>query len=646
MQYSNRVITSIFVLFLYAGSTAWGQPAEEPDNPPDPGSLPGKAILNGLETVSANDWDTAAVRRVLQAFAFGGHASDAQIEAWASMTSNDAIIQMLNFRPVNRRLSAPGRGALAVASCTSLTDLQALWSSDDSNNPMRVSDRPYYSLLNEDQMQLSPLGLFLVWSRAMHTRGCNLFLHKMAFYLTNYHASIHVRNAGVALIRDYYDDTIEALASGSNFIDLMYNAASNGALALAYGHFSNYVDPRNGQFHGNDDFAREYFQLLFGIQGTTEDEDYHENVSIENNALLLTGMFLDMEPDRFASLSRLDWFLSTIDFSDHVDATGRQIYNRTAHFDFRIGALSCLEILHEKICGGTAPVKLRALGLVAAAHPESMANTPLKIIRFFADNVITADEALALQTAWAHARFRLLKFIRAYAISTMFHSSDTFKYWSAFERNLIIYNATILNNEESFARPFFASPVVQMYDQGALAFAPIRDVFGGQTGNDAANDRYVFKNAWGANVDNPDILAVSQLAYQLEPDGASKLWQKNWGAVIPSNSGGEHIVSEVAKWLWNRFIPDGGENFDPVARAQVHALLATGFDFAAVVNRADLDAIFSSADIVEGPAAEVNAELAVMPMNFGNPDEQLRVGMAINFITMLPYTFASGGVVE
>ena len=124
------------------------------------------------------------------------------------------------------------------------------------------------------------------------------------------------------------------------------------------------------------------------------------------------------------------------------------------------------------------------------------------------------------------------------------------------------------------------------------------------------------------------------------------MWQKNWGALIPTNTSGEHLVGEVAEWLWSRFIPDRGENFDPVARAQVHALLATGFDFAAVVNRAGLDATFSSVDIIEGPAAEVNALLAAMPMHFENPEEQPRVGMAINFITMLPYTFATGGAVE
>jgi hypothetical protein len=586
------------------------------------------------------------VRRVLQSFAFGGQAGDSQIAQWAAMDPALAVTELLNFNPVNAKLSPAPAADRSGRLCTSLTDLQAFWSSDDPKNPVRVFDRPYYSLLYENETQLSPVGLFLVWARAMHTRGCNPFLHKMAFYLTNYHASIHIQNAGVALIRDYYDDTVAALVAGYDFVDLMYHAASNGAVAFAYGHWLNYVHPETGQFFGNDDFAREYFQLLFGIQGTTEEEDYHENVSIENNARLLTGMFLDMEANRFESESYIDWFVSPIVFTDHTDSVGRDIYNRTAHFDFRKRASSCLEILHEPICGATADRKLRALGPVAGAHPESMAATPLKFVRFFADTVITPDEAEALRIAWADAEYDLLLFIQAYAVSTIFHSPDTFKYWSAFERNLNVYNANILDNEESFARPFFTGPIIRMIEQGALSFAPIRDVFGGQTGNDAANDRYVFKNAWGANVENPDVLGASQEYYLLEQEGTPQLWRKEWGSVIPANAQGEHVVSEVAEWLWNRFIADGGENFDPIARAQIHSLLATGFDFAAVVDRNALDATFTSADILEGPARAVNEELARVRMNFADPAEQQRVGMAVNFISMMPYAFASGGRAE
>jgi len=598
--------------------------------------------LDGLKPLRRSDWNESAVRRVLQAFAFGGHATDAQVGEWAQMKPDQAVVEMLTFRAVNRRLSAPGDGAPDFQ-CTSMTALQQLWGSDEPANPVRQSDRSYYSMLNDDLGQLSPIGLYLTWPRAMQTRGCNLFLHKVAFYLTNYHASIHVQNAGVGLIRDYYDDTVKALLKSSNFEDLMYQAAVNGAVALAYGHFSSYVHPVTHEFFGNDDFAREYFQLLFGIEGTLEDPEYHEGITIKNNARLLTGMMLDMEPERFGSVVRRDWLLTEIDFSDHVDAAGRDVYNRSAHIDFRNGPQSCLEILHRQVCGATAKDKLRMLGAIAASHPESLANTPLKLVRFFGDTAITPEEAEGLRAAWKDAGMDILLFLRAYAISRQFHDGDSFKYWSAFERNLIIQNAATLDNEEAFAKPFFLGPALPMLEQNALVFAPIRDVFGGQTGNDAANDRFGFRSAWSQNVDRPEALGTTEQLYRLAEDGVPRWWRKDWSTVIPPNAAGEYVVSDVAQWLWQRFIADGGTHFDLIAQAQVHALLATGFDFAAVVNRNDVDALFSSEELEDGYAAEINRELAATVMNFTDREEQARIGMAVNFITMLPYAFARTG---
>ena len=633
---------ALTVFCLVLPVTASPQTVYVPPQPLDRPSMKIGLHLDGLEVIQRKDWTSSAVRRVLQAFAFGGHATDAQIDRWARMGPEVAVRQMLTFGAVNPRLSARDDQS-GRFQCTSMTELQQFWASDDPANPVRQFDRAFYNMLIEHLEQLSPVGLYLTWPRAMHTRGCNLFLHKTAFYLTNYHAAIHVQNAGVGLIRDYYDDTVRALMASSRFEDLMYQAAINGAVAFAYGHFASYVHPLTGEFFGNDDFAREYFQLLFGIEGTTEDPEYHEGITIENNAKLLTGMMLDIGPERFGSISPGDWLLTGIDFSDHSDEAGREIYNRTAHIDFRDGPQSCLEILHQPICGSTANEKLKALGQVAASHPESLANIPLKLVRFFGDTVITQEEAKGLQDAWQDAGLDLLLFLQAYAISTQFHAGDSFKYWSAFERNLIMHNAATLDNEESFAKPFVLGPAVPMLQQNALVFAPIRDVFGGQTGNDAANDRFGFRSALNQNVDNPEALGTTEQYYRLTEDGIPHLWRKDWSTVIPANAAGDHVVGDVARWLWQRFIGDGGANFDAIAQAQVHSLLATGFDFAAVVDRNDVGALFNSEDLNKGYAAEVNHELAATVMNFTDPEEQMRVGMAVNFITLLPYAFARTG---
>ncbi|MDZ4728564.1 MAG: DUF1800 family protein [Xanthomonadales bacterium] len=629
---------------------AYAQSHFDPDRQPFPIPLQNNQIvtLSGLTTLPQEQWNAVAVRKVLQSFAFGGHASEQQIKAWSEMPPELAITQMLNFEWLSPEFSAPDGDDESPEFCQSMTELQALWGSDDPANPMRAAERRFYALLGPND-QLSPVGLYLAWSRAMYTRGCNLFLHKMAFYLTNYHASIHIQNAGTGLIRDYYDDTLSALNAGEDFIGLMLQAASNGAVAMAYGHASNYVHPITGMFSGNDDFAREYFQLLFGIEGATEDLDYHEGVSIENNAKLLTGMAPDLVLNRFDSIARFDWLLSNIDFTDHVDSTGRRVRNRTAHYDFALGPSSCLEILHQSICGSTAAEKLQALGRVAAAHPESMAAIPLKLVRFFADTVITPDEAMALQLAWDDADFDLLRFIRAYAVSSQFHDPSRWKYWSAFERNLIVHNATLLDNEEAFAKPIFTDPLLRMSAQGAIPFAPIRDVFGGQTGNDAANDRFVFKNAWAANVETPETLAAVSQILQRDGSGNPPRWSKDWRSVLPANQQGEYRVKEVAEWLWNRLITDGGQEFDMLARAQVYSLLATGFDFTLVLEFNDQalqgqEGIFTSADLQPGTIANQFYEvLAGMQLDLADPRQQHQLGMAINFISMLPFAFASGG---
>ncbi|MEJ8567533.1 DUF1800 family protein [Elongatibacter sediminis] len=643
----NQAVTRSAVLLAATliASVAQAQPRIDPGRDRVPPTLPspaGELQLEGLTLVTRTAWNTAAVRRVLQSFAFGGMADEAHILAWSNMPPEQAIVQMLDFEAVNARLSPPDGGTAAEIGCTSLTDLQNFWSSDAPDNPVRESDRPYHVMLYDNDSFVTPVGLILTWGRAMHTRGCNPFLHRMAFYLTNYHASIHIQNAGVALIRDYYDDMVSALVSGADFVGLMYHAARNGALAFAYGHALNYVHPQTGAFVGNDDFAREYFQLLFSIQGTSEDPDYHENVSIENNARLLTGMMLDQVPDRFGSTNPGDWFVSGIDFTDHQDAAGRRIYNRTAHYEFRMGDESCLEILHQRVCGATADAKLLALGPVAAAHPESMANTPLKLIRFFADAVIDETEAAALRTAWVDAEWDLLRFLRAYAISTLFHDPGRVQYWSAFERNLIVHNANTLDNEESFARAFYAGPTIRMIEQGALVFAPIRDVFGGQTGTDAANDRFVFKNAWTANVNTPGVLAQVQEEYR-DGSGEAERWQKRWDEVVPPDPDGVHRVGSVADWLWNRFIADGGQNFDVVAKAQTYSLLATGFDFGALVDPERLDARYTSDDLSDGELRATVESLAGLSLDLSDLRVQYQIGMAVNFITMLPYAFAAEG---
>ena len=644
MSFKTRLI-SLFTLIIFIVTSSIAAP------PPGKGKLGGDGKKTTLSTVKSKDWDESYVRRVLAAFTFGGLATDAQIQTWAGMKPTPAVAEILTFDAVNGKLSPPEAGDDSDLHCGSLESLQDFWSSNDPGNVMRYDDRfRYATLSNGATPQLRTNNLQITYSKAISTRGCNPFLHKMGLYLTNYHASITVHKTRAALIRDYYDRTVEALASGADFVEVMRIAASHAALARAYGHQYSTYNNNNDTFSGTDDFGREFHQLVFRIQGTTEDETYHEDTTIEHTAWMLSGMNLDIVDHAYGSENGGDWWVAPIVFTDHWDmrASPRYIKNLSNHYHSELGAASCLEILHVDICGTTADEKIAALAPVAAAHVESMENVPVTIIDFFADDNLDADKIAAIRGSWAEADFDLLTFMRDYASSKQFHSASTFKYKTAFDRNFAIANANTLTNEAVFGRNYYDSPYYPARNQGAEVFEPAHDVFGGQTGFQAANNRYIFRDAYWDNADNPGFLYDLDDTYTL--DGVIELvWTQDWGSVIPVNNNSEHVVSEVADWLWNRFIGDGGKNFDAIARAQVQALLATRRDLGYLVDADNAEAVFSSADIASDPVLTIDQNNAAALMNLLSGDTglrreaNLRVGMAVNFVTMTPYSFAMEG---
>ncbi len=643
----GRSVFVLFIIVFFSSSVLAAPPAGKGGgngNGNGNGGGGGGGKPKTLSTVKSKDWNESYVRRVLATFAYGGLATDAQIDAWGKMKPAQAVAEILTFNSVNSKLSPPEAGDDSSVYCGSLAEMQAFWSSDNPTNGMKYADRYRYATLNTN-FELRTDNVQRTWTKLISTRGCNQFLHKMALYITNYHASITVHKTRAGLIRDYYDRVVESLIDSGDFIDVMTVAATDAALARAYGHqYATYND-NTLVFNGTDDFAREFHQLLFRINGVTEDTAYHEDTTIEHSAWMLTGMNINRDVDSYGSVRASDWYMGPIVFTDHYDAytNARYLKNTTNHYYG--GANSCLEILHTQICGDNAGEKIAALAPIAAAHPESMENVPVTIIDFFADDNLDANKIAEIRGSWAEAGYDLLAFIREYAASTAFHNSNTFKYHTAFDRNLLIQNHNTLTNEEVFGREYYDSPYVRMRDQGAEVFEPAHDVFGGQTGFQAANNRYLFKDAYVQNVDKSWFLYDVIDSYTL--DGAEGAvvyeWIKDWGSVIPVDSNGEHVVADVAVWLWNHFIGDGGKNFDPIARAQVHALLAADRDFGYVVDSGNPEAVYSSDDITNGVASSADQANAAETMDFTSNSANIRVGMAVNFITMTPYAFAMEG---
>lgn len=601
----------------------------------------------GFETVSEGDWDKRAVAKVLHAFAFKGFASDKQIKKWAKMAPDLAVAEMLTFNPVNSRLSNPDVTIFENTATYngSLEQLQDYWSSENPDNPVQPPYRERYSLTSTNsvgEIVLPGWHLQLTWTHAMNIRGVNPFLHKVAMYLTNYHMAISIAKTQTIQMRDYYDNVITALSNNSTLFSILAQGATSAAVARAYGHqYNRFAGER---FIGNDDFAREFHQLFFKIQGLSEDPNYHEDITIEHTAWVLTGMRLDRVRNYYGTTSPGYWFISPINFTDHQDDFGDQINNISNHY--HAGA-DCLEILHQFICGATAKEKITNLAQVAGFHPESLQNLPVYIIDFFADDNLSDDKKSAIREAWkTNSNKDLLSFLRDYAVSKIFHDDSTVKYRSAFDRHLIIANAITGSNAESFAR--FENTFGQMAAEGAKIFDPAHDVFGGQTGLQAANNPNIFKDAYINNVKYSQRLGKTSKNYT-DTNGDTQVWIKNWAESIPANGDGEYIVKEVAEWLWQHFLGDGRENYGNFEKAYLEALLAQGTDLGYQIDPANAEQNYSEdeldSDLVK-PIIKTN-EIILMSLNSADPIERKeanrRVGLAVNFITITPYMFALEG---
>jgi hypothetical protein len=87
---------------------------------------------------------------------------------------------------------------------------------------------------------------------------------------------------------------------------------------------------------------------------------------------------------------------------------------------------------------------------------------------------------------------------------------------------------------------------------------------------------------------------------------------------------------------------------DDIARAQIRAMLATGYDFGYLVDPENLERTYSSDDIAN-IYFELNKNNAYQLMDLDSVEPDLReaanerIGLAVNFITATPFVFAQEG---
>jgi hypothetical protein len=557
------------------------------------------------------------------------------------MNPVDAVREILTFEVVNEKLS-PVQDSTPLYG-RSLEELQDFWSSDHPANPLRQDLRRFFNLLrtrSDGSAVLSAGNLQNTWIAAVNKRGLNPFRQKVGFWLTNYHMSVNLRDVSAPLIRDHFDSAMDSLEEGLPFDVVLAMGASSAAAAREYGHQNNRYNNGRKTFTGNDDFAREFHQLFFLILGAEEDPDYHENVTIEHTAWMLTGMQLDHEENAYGSSRRQDWWLAPIDYSNHRDPMGRRIFNTSLHYR------GSLEILHQNIVGSTAEEKIFQLAQIAIENPESLRNLPVAIVNYFADDNLNDEKIKVIREAWAGLEQKnLLAFLQNYASSTAFHSPDTVKFRTAFNRNMTIYNLNTVDNTESYATSY--SPKHLMRLQGAELFIPAHDVFGGQTSLNAANNPNIFKEAYNGTVDNPNRIAKTRERYT--SNSIVRTWEKDWTRLIPHEATDGYRIGRVAAWLWQRFISDGGENYTELEEAYVTGFLATGFDLGYLASTGDPDITITIDQLKSATARNTIQSLQRrrLQLRSNNPaarrEANRRVGMAVNFITMTPFMFAMEG---
>ena len=264
------------------------------------------------------------------------------------------------------------------------------------------------------------------------------------------------------------------------------------------------------------------------------------------------------------------------------------------------------------------------------------------IVQGMADDYIDESEAAALRQAWQSMQTKdFLQFIRAYAVSGLFHSPNRIKQWTSIERYLLINNRFTHSNLESYND---TTQVWRLFwDEEIRPFFPIHNVFGHQTGEEAAKSSEIFRKHISARTESGYWFNAP--AYDF--DGA--IYLKDWASNMPTDASNQYPVAHAAEWLWMRFIADM-TNYGPLEKAHLYALLATGQDLSRQVYPNDAGRVVTLAELQSDSSviATVDALAAqLMDLDSSDADDRLRanerVGQAVNFIVSTPFMLAQEG---
>jgi hypothetical protein len=594
---------------------------------------------------NSGQWNEQAVRDVLRVFAYGGAASDSDITAWANMEPSVAIVEMLGMWTINSKLAnASSGGNIGINPANgSLSRLSHFYGMTGPATSRSDFDQKYIPWSN------SPARTF---AQAVPTRGLNPFRQKIAYFESNYHLALNQDKSvtDVQMFRHYdtiANDIARSFRDSLGYEDVLANIALTAPVATQYNHKKNICD--GSIFKGNEDFAREYHQLYFGILG----------VGINRSGLTDKTTAPDGNPESFNDHEEITIPQTARALSDiQVIQLGNDSFSDLATFGTTKHCTGNLKIYAQNNSGSTAESRIKSLSKISITHPESKNSLPLIIIGGLADENLDSSNPITgtasdintkvanIQALWTSlSKKNLIEFIRKYAISSMFHNSTRVKYLSTVDRTLTNANTTVVSNME------LANGIVR-YDSEITSeninpFRPDHDVFGGQTGLEASNTDDVFRNANNSAVSGQF--------------GATGYWSSNtyvrvkdYRSFLPKSS--DITAEEIAKFLWRRILGDATySNYGALERAHLVALLASGRDLNYMLcGNVDVSACSSKDNItaessitgsvltsVNNAATTILFASGASTASINNDNE--RVGAAIDFILATPYAFVQVG---
>lgn len=556
--------------------------------------------MTSLSTLEEDSWDERKVRKVLHLFAFGSSATEEQIQRWATLSPQASIEEIISFNALNPNISPVEGGSPYLNG--ELTELSKVWESQDTD-----SEKSRFGL---DRWN-APAE---VWLRSVRDISLNPVRQRIGLLETNDHMVVNL-DASVTSrqVFRYYDDMMTTLAKGSDYGEVLNKAALSAAIATQYNHRENRFE--DGVFKGNEDFAREYHQLFFGILGESNTSQ-HEDVTIRNTAKALT-----------------DIRVGRIEVKDGTVLSDTAMVGEEYHYP------SDLEILDMPISGGNATEKIGTLSSEAINNEESLRNLPILLIKKLADPTPSGNTMTRLEKAWRDLPTKsLLAFLRSYATSDAFHNEERFRPWTILERRLIIANRLQLTQKERDDYAVVSSWELQQLENGP--FRPIHDVFGSLKGEEAMASSRRFSKAWENS--------TARIWRYTRSSDEKINWQKDWGSVIPKSED-DYVVSDVAEFLWKRFIGDDTRHFGILERSQVYALLASGRDYGLRYDEENPLRSYSEEDLSSSSHQSFIHDLSVSRMSLDHEDDDRRrwanerVGLAIAFIVMTPYMFGQEG---